>query len=477
MNPYFSILIVLIYLGLILWVSYFSSRKSGTADFYRGGNKSPWWVVAFGMIGTTLSGVTFISVPGWVSSPAKMTYFTVILGNFVGYLLIAQVLLPLYYRLNLTSIYAYIGERFGFRAYKTSAALFLLSKTIGASFRLFIVTLVLQITIFSPLNIPYAVNALFCVAVIWAYTFKGGIKAIVWTDLVQTFFLIFAVVFTIFSIQKALDFSFPEMVKRIGENPQFLVFDFGNLWSNPNHFLKQFIAGIFIAIVMTGLDQDMMQKNLSLKNIREAKKNFLTFSIISIPVCFIFMCLGVVFFIYMNQTGIPIPAKTDSIYPMIATQYLNTTTGIFFMLGVIAAAFSSANSALIAMTTSFTVDLYGVQNKTEDEKKKIRFYTHIGCALLLALVMIAFSSFNNESVVYAIFKFAGYTYGPLLGLFFVGILLKAIPFIAASSIALTISIDHYSVVLLNGYRFGFEILLFNGALTVMGLLLFRENKN
>ncbi len=483
MNPYFSILIVLIYLGLILWVSYFSSRKSGTADFYRGGNKSPWWVVAFGMIGTTLSGVTFISVPGWVSSPAKMTYFTVILGNFVGYLLIAQVLLPLYYRLNLTSIYAYIGERFGFRAYKTSAALFLLSKTIGASFRLFIVTLVLQITIFSPLNIPYAVNALFCVAVIWAYTFKGGIKAIVWTDLVQTFFLIFAVVFTIFSIQKALDFSFPEMVKRIGENPQFLVFDFGNLWSNPNHFLKQFIAGIFIAIVMTGLDQDMMQKNLSLKNIREAKKNFLTFSIISIPVCFIFMCLGVVFFIYMNQTGIPIPAKTDSIYPMIATQYLNTTTGIFFMLGVIAAAFSSANSALIAMTTSFTVDLYGVQNKTEDEKKKIRFYTHIGCALLLALVMIAFSSFNNESVVYAIFKFAGYTYGPLLGLFFVGILLKtkvrdkAIPFIAAFSIALTISIDHYSVVLLNGYRFGFEILLFNGALTVMGLLLFRENKN
>ncbi len=483
MNPYFSILIVLIYLGLILWVSYFSSRKSGTADFYRGGNKSPWWVVAFGMIGTTLSGVTFISVPGWVSSPAKMTYFTVILGNFVGYLLIAQVLLPLYYRLNLTSIYAYIGERFGFRAYKTSAALFLLSKTIGASFRLFIVTLVLQITIFSPLNIPYAVNALFCVAIIWAYTFKGGIKAIVWTDLVQTFFLIFAVVFTIFSIQKALDFSFPEMVKRIGENPQFLVFDFGNLWSNPNHFLKQFIAGIFIAIVMTGLDQDMMQKNLSLKNIREAKKNFLTFSIISIPVCFIFMCLGVVFFIYMNQTGIPIPAKTDSIYPMIATQYLNTTTGIFFMLGVIAAAFSSANSALIAMTTSFTVDLYDVQNKTEDEKKKIRFYTHIGCALLLALVMIAFSSFNNESVVYAIFKFAGYTYGPLLGLFFVGILLKtkvrdkAIPFIAASSIALTISIDHYSVVLLNGYQFGFEILLFNGALTVMGLLLFRENKN
>ncbi|MDE5638819.1 MAG: sodium:solute symporter [Odoribacter sp.] len=482
MNPYFSILIVLIYLGLILWVSYFSSRQSGSADFYRGGNKSPWWVVAFGMIGTTLSGVTFISVPGWVSSPAKMSYFAVILGNFIGYLFIAQVLLPLYYRRNLTSIYTFLEERFGFRAYKTSAALFLLSKAIGASFRLFIVTLVLQITIFSPLHVPYAVNAFFCVAVIWAYTFKGGIKAIVWTDLVQTFFLIFAVVFTIFSIQQALGFSFPEMLKQIGQSPQFLIFDFENPLSNPNHFLKQFTAGIFIAIVMTGLDQDMMQKNLSLKNIREAKKNFLTFSIVSIPVCFIFMCLGVLFFIYMQQTGIPIPAKTDNIYPMIATQYLPAVTGILFMLGVIAAAFSSANSALIAMTTSFTVDLYGVKGKTENEKKKIRFYTHIGCALLLASVMIAFSSFNNESVVYAIFKFAGYTYGPLLGLFFVGILLKtevrdqSIPFVAVLSIALTISIDHYSSILLNGYRFGFEILLLNGALTTMGLLLCRKNK-
>lgn len=482
MNPYFSIFIVIIYLGLILWVSYFSSRKSDTADFYRGGNKSPWWVVAFGMIGTTLSGVTFISVPGWVSSPAKMTYFSVILGNFVGYLLIAHILLPLYYKLNLTSIYTYVGERFGSRAYKTSAALFLLSKTIGASFRLFIVTLVLQITIFAPLHIPYALNALCCVAIIWAYTFKGGIKAIVWTDLVQTFFLIFAVIFTIFSIQQALGFSFQETLNRIYHSTQFQIFDFSDPWSNPNYFLKQFIAGIFIAIVMTGLDQDMMQKNLSLKNIREAKKNFLTFSIISIPVCFIFMCLGVLFFIYMNQTGIPIPGKTDSIYPMLATQHLSTATGILFMLGVIAAAFSSANSALVAMTTSFTVDLYGIKNKSEKEKKTIRFYTHIGNALLLAGVMIAFSTFNNESVVYAIFKFAGYTYGPLLGLFFVGILLKtrvhdkAIPFIAVISILLTIGIDRFSAQLLNGYQFGFEILLLNGALTITGLLLCRKSK-
>ncbi|WP_251621830.1 sodium:solute symporter [Odoribacter lunatus] len=483
MNPYISIFIVFIYFCFILWISYLSSRKSDTTDFYRGGNKSPWWVVAFGMIGTTLSGVTFISVPGWVSSPAKMTYFSVILGNFVGYLLIAHILLPLYYKLNLTSIYTYIEERFGFRAYKTSAVLFLLSKTIGASFRLFIVTLVLQITICTPLHIPYAVNALFCIFIIWAYTFKGGIKAIVWTDLVQTFFLIFAILFTLFSIQQTLGFSFQETLESIRHSSQFQIFDFENPWNNPNNFFKQFIAGIFIAIVMTGLDQDMMQKNLSLQNIREAKKNFLTFSFMSIPVCFIFMCLGVLFFIYMNQTNIPIPEKTDSIYPMLATQYLSTTTGILFMLGVIAAAFSSANSALIAMTTSFTVDIYGIKEKTEVKKKKIRFYTHIGNALLIACVMIAFNSFNNESVVYAIFKFAGYTYGPLLGLFFVGILLKirvydrAIPFISALSILLTISIDHYSSELLNGYRFGFEILLVNGFLTIIGLLLCRKKEN
>lgn len=480
MNPYLSILIVILYFAMILLVSYFSSRKSGAADFYRGGNKSPWWVVAFGMIGTTLSGVTFISVPGWVSSPAKMTYFAVILGNFVGYLIIAQVLLPLYYRLNLTSIYTYIEQRFGFRAYKTSAVLFLLSKIIGAAFRLFIVTLVLQITIFEPLHIPFAFNALFCVFIIWAYTFKGGIKAIVWTDLIQTFFLIFAVIFTIFSIQKALGFSFGEMVSQIYHNPQYQIFDFSDSWANPNNFFKQFIAGIFIAIVMTGLDQDMMQKNLSLKNIHEAKKNFLSFSIASIPVSFIFMCLGVLFFIYMGQMGIPVPAKTDSIYPMIATQYLSTATGILFMLGVIAAAFSSANSAMVAMTTSFTVDIYNIRRKPENQQNKIRFYTHIANALILALVIIAFNAFNNESVVYAIFKFAGYTYGPLLGLFFVGILLKtqirdkAIPFVALISILLTVLIDYNSTFLLNGYKFGFEILLVNGLLTILGLLLCRK---
>jgi len=481
MNPYLCISILIAYFALILWVSYRTGKQSGNADFYKGGNKSPWWVVAFGMLGTSLSGVTFISVPGWVSSPAKMTYFAVILGNFIGYLVIAHLLLPLYYRLNLTSIYTFIQKRFGFHAYKTSAFLFLSSKIIGASFRLFIVTLVLQITIFTPLHIPFFINALFCVFIIWAYTFRGGIKTIIWTDLIQTAFLIFAVIFTLFSIQKALGFSFPEMVSAIYQNPQFEIFEFSHFCSNPNNFFKQFIAGIFIAIVMTGLDQDMMQKNLSLKNIHEARKNFLSFSIATLPVCFIFLCLGVLFYIYMQQKGIPVPAKTDSIYPLLATHYLSTATGIFFMLGVIAAAFSSANSALIALTTSFTIDIYDISKFSGNRQKKVRFYTHITMAALLALVIILFHIFNNESVVYAIFKFAGYTYGPLLGLFFVGIFFKtrikskATPYIAIVSILLTIATDYYSVSLFNGYRFGFEILLVNACYTLIGLFLCRQH--
>lgn len=479
MNAWLSIGIVTAYFTLLLIISWYTSRHSGMSDFYRGGNKSPWWAVAFGMLGTTLSGVTFISVPGWVSSPARMTYMAVILGNFAGYLIIAQVLLPLYYRLNLTSIYTYIGKRFGFRAYKTSAVLFLLSKSIGAAFRLFIVTLVLQITIFGPLGIPFACNVLLSVFIIWAYTFRGGIRTIVWTDLIQTFFLIFAVIFTIGSIQDQLGLSLKETTAAIIRHPQARMFDFTDIWTNPNNFWKQFIAGIFIAIVMNGLDQDMMQKNLSLKNIHEAKKNFLSFSLAFIPVNFIFLSLGVLFCIYMQANHIPVPAKTDGIYPLLATHYLPAATGIFFMLGVIAAAFSSANSALIAMTTSFTVDICNIRQQPEARQKRIRFYTHLGNALLLAAVILAFNSFNNESVVYAIFKFAGYTYGPLLGLFFVGILFKfrvydkATPYLAAFSILSTVLIDRYSEYLLNGYRFGFEILLVNGFITIMGLCLLK----
>ena len=480
MSPYIVICIIIIYFAVIFSVSYFSSKGNNINNFYKGNKNSPWWVVAIGMIGTTLSGVTFISVPGLVSTETKMTYFEVILGNFLGYIAIMYFLLPLYYKMNLTSIYGYIEQRFGKISYKTSAILFLLSKLIGAGFRLFIVILVLQITVFDPLNLPFYLNAIISVMLIWAYTLKGGIKSIIWTDMIQTFFLVFAVIFTIFSIGKELNMNFTSMVSAICSNDQFVLFDFGNFWSNENNFFKQFISGAFITIVMTGLDQDMMQKNLSLKNIHEATKNFFSFSIALIPVNFIFLCLGVLFVIYINTKGISQQMNPDEIYPILATKYLPFSVSIFFILGIIASAFSSANSAMVAMTTSFMIDIYNGKNKSEHKLKKVREITHTIVALCFIGIIILFHIFNDESVVKTIFKFAGYTYGPLLGLFFVGLFTKwrikdkTIPYISIVSILLTVIIDTFSEEILFGYKFGFEILILNGIITIIGLLLCKE---
>ncbi len=473
MSPYLVILIIALYFAVIFSVSFFSSRKGNESDFFKGGGKSPWWVVAIGMIGTTLSGVTFISVPGMVASAAKMTYFEVILGNFLGYIFIMNVLLPIYYKLNLTSIYGFIEKRFGSKSYKTSAYLFLLSKLIGAGFRLFIVALVLQLMLFAPLGLPFALNAFICVGILWAYTVRGGIKSIVWTDLIQTFFLIFAAIFTIFAIKGELGLSTIEMFSAIGSHEQFQLFDFSNFWTNENNFFKQFISGAFITIVMTGLDQDMMQKNLSLKNIKEAKKNFLSFSLAFIPVNFIFLSLGVLFLLYIQHTGIPMPSQTDEIYPTLAMNYLPIGVAICFVLGIIASAFSSANSALVAMTTSYMIDIHGINNRDEKTIHRHRYIVHTTFALLLVAILLLFNHFNDESVVKAIFKFAGYTYGPLLGLYMIGIFTKikvrdnAIPYIAIISIIATVIIDAFSESILFGYKFGFEILLVNGLITTI----------
>ena len=483
MSPYLVISIIILYFAVIFSVSYLSSKGNNINNFYKGNKNSPWWVVAIGMIGTTLSGVTFISVPGLVSTATKMTYFEVILGNFLGYIVIMYILLPLYYNMNLTSIYGYIEQRFGKISYKTSAILFLLSKLIGAGFRLFIVILVLQITVFDPLHLPFFLNAIISVLLIWAYTIKGGIKSIIWTDMIQTFFLIFAVIFTIFSIGKELNMNFTSLVQSIYSNEQFVLFDFSNFWNNENNFFKQFISGAFITIVMTGLDQDMMQKNLSLKNIHEAKKNFFSFSVALIPVNFIFLCLGVLFVIYINTKGITEQMNPDEIYPILATKYLPFSVSIFFILGIIASVFSSANSAMIAMTTSFMIDIYNNKGKSEIQLRKVRNIAHTIVALSFILIIILFHLFNDESVVKTIFKFAGYTYGPLLGLFFVGlftkwkIIDKAIPYISAISIILTVIIDTYSKELLFGYKFGFEILILNGIITILGLYICKVINN
>lgn len=479
MSPYLIICLIAIYFAIIFTISYISSKGNNINKFYKGNNNSPWWVVAIGMIGTTLSGVTFISVPGLVSTDAKMTYFEVILGNFLGYIAIMYILLPLYYKMNLTSIYGYIEQRFGKISYKTSALLFLISKLIGAGFRLFIVILVLQITVFDPLHLPLFMNAIISVMLIWAYTIKGGIKSIIWTDMIQTFFLIFAVCFTIFSISKELNMNFSTLVQSIYTNEQFKLFDFSNFWTNENNFFKQFISGAFITIVMTGLDQDMMQKNLSLRNIHEAKKNFFSFSLALIPVNFIFLCLGVLFVIYINtKSGIP-AMKPDEIYPILATKYLPYSVTVFFILGIIASAFSSANSAMIAMTTSFMIDIYNNKEKDEAKLKNVRNITHTVVALSFICIILLFNVFNDESIVKTIFKFAGYTYGPLLGLFFIGLFTKwkikdkNVPYISLISIILTILIDVFSEQLFFGYKFGFEILILNGIITITGLYLSR----
>jgi SSS family transporter len=486
MTPSIIISVIAAYFSVIILISYLTSRNSSSKDFYSGGNKSPWWVVAVGMIGTTLSGVTFISVPGWVAGDAKMTYFAVVLGNLVGYLLISMVLLPLYYKMNLTSIYTYIEQRFGISSYKTSAVLFLVSKVIGAAFRMFIVALVLQTTVFNPLGISFEVNVFITIALIWLYTFKGGIKSIIWTDMIQTSCLVFAVIFTIFVIKSQLGFSFTDMFVAINDSSQSKIFDFSNFIGNKHNFIKQFIAGVFITIVMVGLDQDMMQKNLSLKNIKEAKKNFLSFAIAFVPVNFIFLCLGVLFVIYMNTKGIAMPLMEngtiagDKIYTLLAMNHLGSATAIMFILGVIAAAFSSANSALIALTTSYMIDISPSADKSEKYRKNKRTLVHIGFSIIIALVIIFFNALNNDSVVSAIFKFAGYTYGPLLGLFTMGIFFKTklkdkfVPIVCFVSPVVTYLLDMYSVEIFSGYKFGFEVLILNGILSFIGLYLIRK---
>ena len=484
LSPFLALCILFAYLGMLLLISHFTSKRARSNDFFDGGHKSPWWSVAFGMIGSILSGVTFISVPGDVYTHG-MSYFVFVLGNFIGFLIIAFSLLPLYYRMKLTSIYTYIEKRIGVHAYKTSAFFFLISKIIGASFRLFIVALVLQLTIFDALGIPFWLNACLSVLLMWLYTFRGGVKTIIWTDMVQTLFLISAVTFTILTIVGSMNLSFGEVITAIAKAEHSHIFHVDNFLQDKDHFLKLFISGIFITIVMVGLDQDMMQKNLSLPSIREAKKNFISFSCAFVPINFIFLCLGVLFVLFMQKQGIEPPMNgehvaVDKIYPFLANNHLGWGTAVFFLLGVIAAAFSSADSAMIAMTTSFMVDIYGLSNRSEKHLKRVRFIVHLLIAFLLVIILLLFYLFNDESVVRAIFKFAGYTYGPLLGLFGFTFLSKrrvkdrAVPYLCFLSVLLTVSVDQMSSTLFGGYKFGVEILLINGALTLLGLALFSQ---
>ncbi len=481
MQPLQILLLIAGYFGILLLISFLTNKGGSNSDFFKAGKQSPWYLVAFGMIGASLSGVTFISVPGWVEA-SKFSYFQVVLGYTVGYAVIGTVLMPLYYRLNLTSIYTYLEGRFGNYSYKTGASFFLLSRVVGASFRLYLVAIVLQELVFNEMGVPFWVTVTITILLIWLYTFKSGIKTIVWTDTLQTLFMLIAVGVAIYYISEDLGLSAGTLFNFISESDLSQMFFFDD-WKSGDHFVKQFLSGAFIAIVMTGLDQDMMQKNLTCRNLKDAQKNMFWFTIVLTIVNFIFLALGLLLTVYAQKNGID--AHKDQLFPTIATQSgLGIGIAIFFLLGLIAAAYSSADSALTSLTTSFSIDILDIEKKYDEQKQvRIRKRIHILISIVLVLVIILFKYvIADASVIAKLFTFAGYTYGPLLGLYAYGMFTKwkvkdiFVPIVAIITPFLGYAISHF---LIDSFNFdvGFGILILNGFLTFFGLILIRSQKN
>jgi SSS family transporter len=482
-----SSLILTLLLGyflVLIIISYVTGKNDSNVDFFKAGKQSPWYLVAFGMIGASLSGVTFISVPGWVDG-SQFSYFQVVLGYMVGYVVVAFVLLPVYYKLNLTSIYEYLFQRFGVVSHKTGAFFFFISRVLGAAFRLYLVAIVLQQFVFSEWNIPFEITVIISILLIWIYTFKGGIKTIVWTDTLQTLFMITAVVLSIYFITDSLGWSFSEFLVSDELKSYSTIFNMDSILDK-NHFLKSFFGGLFITICMTGLDQDMMQKNLTCKSLKDAQKNMLSFSIVLTFVTYLFLLLGALLFIYAKQNNITIPLldgkpKTDLLFPEIALNSgLGITLGITFILGLIAAAYSSADSALTSLTTSFCVDILDMKDKSEQQQKSIRKKTHIGMSILLVVVIIAFKYILNSNVINSLLTVAGYTYGPLLGLFAFGIFTnykikdRYVWMVALASVTIVFMLGSIPANYLGGYVIGYELLPLNGLFTFLGLILIRR---
>lgn len=510
MSPILVFGVIAAYFGLLLLISYLTSKKSNSASFFTANRKSPWYLVAFGMIGASLSGVTFISVPGWVASTG-FSYFQMVIGYLLGYFVIANVLMPIYYKHNLVSIYSYLETRLGLWSYKTGSFFFLLSRIIGASFRLFLVAMVLQIAFFNSFNIPFYLTVLSTIILIYIYTFKAGIKTIVWTDTLQTLFMLLSVIVSIIVISRHMNISFGDLFTTIKEHPYSQVFYFD--WKSDLNFFKRFLAGASIAIVMTGLDQDMMQKNLTCKNLKEAKRNMFWFSITLLPVNLLFLSLGVLLFIYIEPArellfsifSQPIPDmidavlsnkdallqyepifaidKSDKLFPILSLNYFGIFVGITFLIGIIAAAFSSADSALTALTTAFCVDFLRIDpNNNSKAIKRKRWIVHIAISLIVYIVIVIFKGIG-ESVIKAVFDAATYTYGPLLGMFAFALATKRklkkeylVPFIAIASPIISYIININSQELFNGYKFGFELLILNGFITFAGLFMISKRK-
>ncbi|MFN0014047.1 MAG: sodium:solute symporter [Saprospiraceae bacterium] len=444
LTPTLVLAIVLLYFAMLVGVAYLTGRNVSNDGFFLANRRVPWYVVAYAMIGTSISGVTFISVPGAVGLETGlnrgMGYMQVVFGYLLGYLFIATVLMPLYYRLGLTSIYGYLEQRLGHWSYKTGAAFFILSRTVGSAARMFLAAVVLQSFVFEPLGVPFPVTVVLMLALIYGYTYRGGLKTIIWTDTIMTTFFLVAVVWTVVTVGQALNLGVGDIWPAVRDSRYGQLFFFENFLSDPNHFVKQFVSGALIAIVMTGMDQDLMQKNLACKNIREAQKNMTVFCFYLVLINLAFLLLGALLYMYAGTLGIELPAKTDQLYPQIAFRHLDTAAGIFFVLGLIASTYASSDSALTALTTSFCVDFLNFEKKREHpdpyaaeqdklayaeatvaQQRRARTIVHLGFAVAFVLIILLLKAFSGGAVISLIFKIAGYTYGPLLGLFAFGL--------------------------------------------------------
>lgn len=494
MTPTVVLIILFLYFAMLVGVAWYTGRGVGNEGFFLANRKIPWYVVAYAMIGTSISGVTFISIPGKVGGSGlnmAFSYMQVVLGYLAGYLFIATVLMPMYYRLNLTSIYGYLEQRLGHMSYKTGAGYFLLSRTLGSAARMFLAATVLQMFVFQPLGVPFVVTVTLMLALIYGYTFKGGLKTIIWTDTIMTTFFIAALVFTVYTISTAMNIGMGDLVPTILNGRYGKVFFFDNFFADPNHFVKQFISGALVAIAMTGLDQDLMQKNLACKDLRSAQKNMFVFCIYLVAINFLFLMLGALLYTYAASFGLEIPGKTDLLYPKIAFNHLPAAAGVFFILGLIASTYASSDSALTALTTSFCVDFLGFEKNqahpndyaTNEEKRayaadlekrqtRTRTLVHLGFSALFVVIILLLDVFSGDAVINLVFRIAGYTYGPLLGLFMFGLFTdlkvrdKWVLWVCLAAPLLTWGVEFGCKQWLD---VGFLTILINGALTFFGL--------
>ncbi len=478
MQSTFILIVIVVYFGLLMLISYLTSRKgSGNDTFFRANKSSKWYVVAVAMVGTSISGVTFVSVPGMVRN-LDMTYMQMVFGFFFGYLVIAYILLPLYYRLNLTTIYGYLDQRYGPKSYKTGAWFFLISKIVGAAARLYLVAFILQTLVFDAWGVPFVVTVMGIILVIWLYSHKSGIKTIIWTDWLQTILFITALVLIVWQVAMRLNLDFGGVVTTIANSSHSRIFVFDD-WASTQNFFKQFFSGMFITIVMTGLDQDQMQKNLTIRTLKDAQKNVVSYGLAFAPINFLFLSLGVLLIAFAEQNGVILPEISDNILPVIASEYLGQTVLGIFIVGIVAAAFSSADSALTALTTSFCVDILNMkavsQTKAQEQKDiRTRRMVHMGVSAAFVLIILLIEAIGSDSIITAIYKLASYTYGPLLGLYVFGLYSKVkptdkwVPYVAIAAPVLCFIIEIVMQQLF-GYRVGYELLLMNGLFTGIGL--------